>query len=558
MLLSLSIRDFVIVDRLELSFAEGFTVLTGETGAGKSLLIDALSLLLGGRFEAGMVRSNKDRADLQAEFDVSGLPEVQQWLADNQLEGDTTSQLILRRTLDKQGKSRAFINGTVCTLQQLKEVGEWLVDIHGQHAHQSLLRLDVQRQLVDAYGGYTDKVRQVSSLYQTWKQLEKNHHDAEANQSRQEEILAQLDWQISELKPVAVPPEAWLQLQQDHARLSHASTLESTANDGLELLQDANHAAIPLLSHYLDRIKDLVSVDPALAEPAELIESAVIQLQEASYSLRHYAGRQELDPDALQRLDQQLGDIYTLARKFRVSPDALYATLQTAQENRLKIAAQVDIAALAAEVARAKATYLQAARQLTEKRSKTAEDLSHVVTTTLAELAMANTRFEVHLLPLETPGSAGLEQIEYRISHHGAQAQSLAKIASGGELSRVSLAIQVAMSSIASVPTLIFDEVDVGIGGRVADIVGRLLRNLGQKHQVLSITHLPQVAAKGHTHWQVSKAFEDDAIVSRIHALCDNSRIEEIARMLGGATITETTRQHARELLLVDDAANPA
>ncbi|MCB6184513.1 DNA repair protein RecN [Leeia sp. TBRC 13508] len=549
MLLTLNIRDFVIVDRLELQFSKGFTVLTGETGAGKSLLIDALSLLLGGRFDSGMVRLGQERADLTAEFDIQQMPHVATWLTENQLEGEDTQLLVLRRTLDKQGRSRSFINGTVATVQQLKEIGEWLIDIHGQHAHQSLMRGDYQRQMLDAFGECTQLTEAVNQYYKVWKQSESALNEALANQSKQEEVLAQIEWRINELKPIAIPTEAYQELVLNHTRMSHASALEEVATQGSDLLQESSQAIIPQLTHYLNQLKDQVEIDPQLKEPSDLIEGALIQLQEAAYSLRHYAGRQELDPQVFKQLDEQLSDIHTMARKLKSTPEALYSVLEEALLARKKAAALADIAGLTAEVKQNRQLLDSKAKQLSEARKAAAKTLSDTVTRSLALLSMERTRFEVSLNPLNEPNAFGLEQIEYRISHHGAPGQSLAKVASGGELSRISLAIQVAMSAVASVPTLIFDEVDVGIGGKVADTVGGLLQALGKEYQVLSITHLPQVAAKGHHHWQVSKGLVDDRVTSRIHVLGESERIEEISRMLGGAEITETTRQHAKEML---------
>lgn len=549
MLTLLTIRDFVIVDQLELNFSSGFTVLTGETGAGKSLLIDALGLLLGGRADSTLVRQGCDKADLSAEFDLSQLPDVQTWLETQELAADAGEPLLLRRTLDKQGKSRAFINGISATAQQLRELGEQLIDIHGQHAHQSLLRTDTQRNLLDAYAGAENQASAVRSAWQQWQSAQQSLQDAEQQQAEREQALARLDWQIQELSPVALPPEAWQQLQQDHARLSHAASLLEGAQHGVALLMESEQAMLPPLHHLAGQVRELAKIDPALTEAADLLDSASIQLQEAAYSLRHYSNRTDLDPAELAVLDQQLASLYATARKLKLEPAELHAALQSAQQQRLKLLSQSDLEALREHVRSAEQHYHHQARLLSQQREQAAAQLSGIVSDTLAQLAMASSRFSIALLKLTTPGAHGAESVEYRISHHDAPAQSLARIASGGELSRVSLAIQVAMTTVAAVPTLIFDEVDVGIGGRVADIVGRLLRQLGERHQVLSITHLPQVAACGHHHWQVSKGLDSGVLRSRITVLDGQTRTEEIARMLGGAQITETTRQHAQELL---------
>ncbi|NLR75447.1 DNA repair protein RecN [Leeia aquatica] len=549
MLTLLTIRDFVIVDQLELTFSSGFTVLTGETGAGKSLLIDALGLLLGGRADSTLVRRGCDKADLSAEFDLSQLPEVQTWLASQELANEPGEPLLLRRTLDRQGKSRAFINGISATVQQLRELGEQLIDIHGQHAHQSLLRADTQRSLLDAYAGAEAQVQVVRTSWQQWQQALQTLQDADRQHAEREQTLARLDWQIQELSPVALPPDALQQLLQDHARLSHAASLLEGAQNGVSLLMESEQAMLPPLHHLAEHIRELAKIDPALMEAADLLDSATIQLQEAAYSLRHYGNRTDLDPAELAALDQQLANLYATARKLKLEPAELHAALHSAQQQRLKLLSLSDQDGLRQRVQEAERDYQQHAAQLRRMREQAAEQLGLAVSDTLAQLAMASSRFSVALQTLTTPGASGTESIEYRISHHDAPAQSLARIASGGELSRVSLAIQVAMTTVAAVPTLIFDEVDVGIGGRVADIVGRLLRQLGERHQVLSITHLPQVAACGHQHWQVSKGLESGVLRSRITVLDGQTRTEEIARMLGGAQITDTTRQHAQELL---------
>jgi len=544
----LTIRDFVIVDRLELEFSTGFGTLTGETGAGKSILIDALTLALGERADAGVIRSGCDKAEVAATFDVSALPEVRAWLLANDFDAD--SELLLRRVVDAGGRSRAYINGSSATAQQLREVGEWLVDIHGQHAHQSLLRSDAQRALLDAHAGLGTLVREVGSAFRVWREagqaLTAASEGAEALARERE----QLEWQVRELAALSFGEDEWAGLDVEHRRLAHAASLIDGAQFALGVLAEDEGACERQIDSVATRLTSLAEYDPALEEVAALVQSVQAELSEAVSTLRRYADRADLDPARLAEVERRMDAVMANARKYRVQPPELPALLAGWQRRLGELEVAADLAALQARAAAAQKEYLALAGQLSSGRQKAATEMGLAVSEVMRQLALSSGRFEVALLPIENGQAYGLEQVEFRVGGlAGNEAKPLAKVASGGELSRISLAIQVLTSRSASVPTLIFDEVDVGIGGGVAEIVGRLLHELGGERQVLCVTHLPQVAAQANWQWQVSKATRDGVTLSAIAPLDEGGRVQEIARMLGGVEITEITRQHARELL---------
>ena len=548
MLRRLYIRDFVIVDQLELDFAAGFGALTGETGAGKSILIDALSLALGERADAGVVRAGKEKAEVAAEFDLTSDSPLHQWLKDNDFEDE--GFCLLRRVIDAGGRSRAYINGAAATLGQLKEAADWLADIHGQHAHHSLLRADAQRQLVDAQGGHIALARDVSELYRAWQRLkearEHAERDAEAG-SKEKELL---EWQVQELQTLAFDVAQWQDDNQEHSRLSHAASLMEGADAAVEALDAGEMSATTAIDAVLGRLKDLQEVDPSLKESVDLIEGARIQLGEAAHELARYRQRLELDPERLGELEARIEAVTSLARKHRVAPEELPDLLEKLAVRLDDLRLTADPAALAEKEAAAHKAYLAKAGKLSEGRAKTAALLSQQVTAAMQELAMAGGKFEIALLPVEGGAGYGLENMEFRVAANAGQGlRSLAKVASGGELSRIGLAIQVIASQAGDVPTLIFDEVDVGIGGGVAEIVGKLLKQLGGSRQVLCVTHLPQVASQAHWQWSIAKETRDGQTFSKVSPLDETGRVEEIARMLGGVKITDTTRQHAREML---------
>lgn len=554
MLKFLAIRDFVIVSSLELDFSAGFTALTGETGAGKSILIDALSLSLGERGDATMVRNGCERAEIAAEFDVSAMPQMQTWLREQDLEGDE-GVCLLRRVLDAGGRSRGFINGRSATLQQLRDAGDQLLDIHGQHAHQSLVRPDAQRVLLDGYAGVAESAEKVAGLYREWQTLRRRRIGLSENAEAVTAERELLQFQRNEIDGLGFNPAEWQELQQDHARLSHAAGLLETAGFGLEILSEADASCLAQLNVLAARVRDGMQHDAGLGETLRLLESAQAELQEAVYALRHYQQRLDTDPQSLREQEQRIQSVMDAARKYRVAPEQLDEALQRIMTRLDELGGDADLAELERQEKAAQQSYRAAAQKLTAARKKAADKLSREITAAMQTLAMQGGSFAVMLLPLakddDNGGNAyGLETVEFQVAANpGVTPRSLAKVASGGELSRISLAIQVATAQVASVPTLIFDEVDSGIGGRVAEIVGQLLKKLGKSYQVLCVTHLPQVAAAADQQWQVSKVVENGVTLSRIAVLDGTQRVEEIARMLGGVKITETTRKHAAEML---------
>jgi DNA repair protein RecN (Recombination protein N) len=549
MLQRLFIRDFVIVDRLELEFAAGFGALTGETGAGKSILIDALSLALGERADASVVRSGGERAEVAAEFAVAADAPITTWLQQNDFDG-STGTCLLRRVVDGGGRSRAYINGAPATVAQMKEAAEFLADIHGQHAHQSLLRTDAQRNILDAHGGLSALVREVGERYREWQRLAEARRSAERDAVAGAREREMVEWQVQELRGLAFETTAWRQTEQEHRRLAHAASLMEGVAATLATLEEGDAAVLTIVEHGASRLRELAVIDNELRDAAELIDSALIQLQEVAHQVERYRERLDLDPGRLQSLEDRINAVITIARKQRVPPEELPQRLRELEQRLEELALYADPAALASREAAAHEAYRKIAVRLSGGRVKAADSMSAAVTEAMQQLAMVGGRFEIALEPLAEGASYGLETVEFRVSANTGQAlRPLAKVASGGELSRIGLAIQVIASRAGQAPTLIFDEVDVGIGGRVAEIVGRLLRQLGVERQVLCVTHLPQVAAQADWQWAIAKQADQGATVSRVAVLDRGGRIEEIARMLGGEQITETTRKHAREML---------
>ena len=549
MLQSLGIRDFVIVDQMDLEFKPGFTVLTGETGAGKSIMIDALALALGERADGLVVRAGAERAEIAAEFEIRKLASLSAWLRENELEGDS-GICMMRRVIDASGRSRGFINGHSATVQQLREAGEKLVEIHGQHAHQSLLKAESQRELLDAYGGLSGLASQVAEHYHQLQGLRKRRQEWETNAANIAAERDQLDWQARELKALNFSPEEWQTLQDDHSRLVHAATLLEAAGTALDALSENDAALVPQLNSLISRFRNLLEHDAGLREILDILEPAQIQLQEAVYSIRHYQEKLDLDPDRLREAEQRMEAIHSAARKHRLPPQEIPELLQRFEQRLQEIGGAAGVEELRQLEDAAHGAYLAQAKKLSAARNKAAKSLSQEVTAIMQNLAMVGGEFSVVLNALDEGSVHGLENIEFLVSaHKDMPLRPLAKVASGGELSRIGLGIQVVTSTIGTVPTMIFDEVDAGIGGRVAEIVGRLLKKLGKERQVLCITHLPQVAAAGDQQWQVNKTSVNGSILSRIEVMNDKARVEEIARMLGGVKITETTRKHAAEML---------
>ena len=547
MLLRLDIRDFVIVDRLELEFAAGFGALTGETGAGKSILVDARSLALGERADAGVVRAGAEKAEVSAEFDVSPDSPLANWLKANDFDAESC---LLRRVVDASGRSRAWLNGTAATLGQLREAADFLCDIHGQHAHHSLLRVDAQRALLDAHAGAQALVREVVERFADWRKLRAAREAAEqdvAATARERELL---DWQVKELAALGFEPQAWRETEQEQRRLGHAASLLEASDAALAALDDSDAGALSTLQHASGRLTELIEVDAALDEAARLFEGALIQLEESALALRRYRDHLDLDPGRLAELDARIDAVTQMARKHRVPPGELPGMLARLQTRFAELTLAADPAALAAREKEAEAAYHKVAKHLSKERQHAAAKLGEAVTHAMQELAMAGGCFEIKLATLAEAASSGLESVEFLVSANAGQLpRPLAKVASGGELSRIGLALQVIASQSHAAGTLIFDEVDVGIGGRVAEIVGRMLKQLGTDRQVLCVTHLPQVAACARWQWSVRKETQGATTLSRVALLDADGRVEEVARMLGGVKITATTRRHAREML---------
>jgi DNA repair protein RecN (Recombination protein N) len=558
MLHSLSIRDFIIVKQLDLEFNAGYTVLTGETGAGKSILIDALSLALGARGEGGICRAGCEKAEISAIFSIQDNLDAQQWMQAAELT-EESGELVLRRVMYADGRSRAFINGTTVTVAQLKELGELLLDIYSQNAHHSLLKPITQRNVLDQFAGLSELALQVAEQFKAWHKLNQQRLEAEKNASVYARELAELQETVQVLTDLALTAEDWAQLQQEHLRLSNAADLMSGGAACRDLLSEGEQSAQRLLAKVHYKLENLSEYDGALQEAMETLDSAMIQLVETDRFLNHYLQDAELDPAKLAALDEKIQNVHGLSRKYRVPPESLEALLQQSQTRMDELALYANDDALAKLEAQAWASYQASALQLSAGRQLAARELSEKISAQMQDLSLAGGQFEVALSP-QSAAASGLELVEFLVAGHaGVAPRPLNKVASGGELSRISLAIRVVTAHKENVPTMIFDEVDVGIGGGVAEVVGRLLKQLGvptasqtgQTHarQVLVITHLPQVAALASWHMQVSKSQQDGQTLSHISQLDHEARVEEIARMLGGLAITETTRQHAREML---------
>jgi len=553
MLQTLALRDFVIVDQIELDFAAGFTVLTGETGAGKSILLDALGLVLGERADSSQIREGSNRAEISALFRVDSQQSeyFNQWLDEQGFPVEDGGQsLLLKRTIDSSGRSRAFINGSVATLAQLREAGDQLVDIHGQHAHQLLLKGGAQRELLDRHAGLLPSAIEVAQAFKILSDSRRLLEQAENAGQDIERERERLEWQLEELTELSPQEGEWDNIQTEHARLANGAKIMSGCQETIDILSESESSVESALSKASSSMSALAQHDAALSEVSQSLESAQIQIDEAVHSLNRYLQKLDLDPDRLGQVEERMQALHTAARKYRTEANALPDLLLETSERLDALTASQNIEALREKVKQEASAYLKLAKQLSQKRSKAAVDLSKLVTEAMQDLSMAGGQLEIALVPLTEGSSDGLEQIEFLVAGHaGSTPRALAKVASGGELARISLAISVITSKASFTPTLIFDEVDAGIGGAVAETVGKLLRQLGESHQILCVTHLPQVAAQGNHHLKVSKSQSGEKTLSQVSPLTRVDRVEEVARMLGGATITDTTRRHARELL---------
>lgn len=550
MLTHIHVRNLAIVDEIDLDLAGGMTALTGETGAGKSILIDALGLVLGDRADSNAIRHGAERAEISASFDIRGNSTVSAWLAGHDMDLDDECQI--RRIIGRDGRSRGYINGQPAPVQLLRELGESLVDIHGQHEHQSLLRAPVQRELLDAFGGYHTLLAQVAELYAQWQTLRTRLDELIRSETDRAARLDLLSYQLNELDAVGLNAEEIASIDAEHARQANAGQLLETSQRTLEWLnREEGDSAISLLGRSLDELGDLSQLDSRLEEPVRLLGEAVALTRESADALRHYADRLEIDPARLQWLEQRIGVLHDLSRKHHCTTTELPAVTEQlrAELDAIEHAGQ-QREQLQSQLVLTGQSYHAAAKQLTGKRVTAARTFSEEITSAMQTLGMAGAIFEVSISPRTEPGPHGLDTVEYQVSaNKGQPPQPLARVASGGELSRISLSIQVIAADTGSIPTLIFDEVDSGIGGGVAEIVGRKLRALAAARQVLCVTHLPQVAALAHHQLQVSKLSGDDTTQTRIRPLDAEERIDELARMLGGINITRQTREHAREML---------
>ena len=554
MLLALSLSDFVIVDQLKLNFETGFTVLTGETGAGKSITLDAIGLLLGDKADYGQVRQGAKEARLSALFDISQLPQLQAQLHEQGFLNDGSAELAIRRIIDAKGKSRSFINNQAATLAQLKQIGSQLIDIHGQNAHHSLNHETAQRELLDAFANHQESVQAVKTAYHQWQQAKKALHDAQ-NQAETLEIERErLEWQYNELAQLHLRPNEWEQLSQSHDSLAHAAELLQAAQFTEDTI-DGDNGIQRQLYQCQKTLTQLSHIEPRFAESLQLLASIEAELSEVSANMRDVAAYVEINPNELAAQEARLSELVSMARKYRVEPEELLAKQTEIETALAALEAAADIAALEAAVQQSEQAYFNLAQPLSHRRQQTAERLSQETTAHMQELAMKGAHFHIELLPCP-PSAHGLEHIQYQVAaNKGSALRPLNKVASGGELARISLALQVVTSQYTHVPTLIFDEVDTGIGGGVAEIVGKALRALGKQHQVLAVTHLPQVAACGEHHWQVYKHSDGEQTISQINILNKQGRTEEIARMLGGEVLTDLTRRHAAELLTLSSAS---
>lgn len=540
----IALRDFVIVPSLDLDLASGFSVLTGETGAGKSILVDALQLALGARSDGGVVREGAQRCEIAAEFDRPD--SLREWLESQGYADD--DGLLLRRVIDTDGRSRAWINGSPATLTQLRQVADSLVDIHGQHAWQSLTRVDAVRDLLDGFAGID--TGPLVRTWTAWRQAQAALTAARERQASLRQDSERLAWQIGELDKLAPQVGEWEELNTRHGRLANAQALIDATQAALHALDEADENAAGLLSRAIAALQAQVHVEPAFAQPLEALQGALAQMQDAVHDLHQHQRHVELDPQALADLDQRLSQWLSLARRYRTPAEELPALLAQWRADLQRLDEAGDLEALESRERSARAAFDAAARGVSQQRQKAAPRLSKAVTETMQTLGMEGGRFEVALLPLDAPQAHGREQVEFHVAGHaGSTPRPVAKVASGGELSRIALAISVITSRLGQAPTLIFDEVDAGIGGAVAHTVGKLMRQLGRDRQVLAVTHLAQVAAAADRHLLVAKRVQEGRTQSLVQTIDGEVRVRELARMLGGNDRSDASLAHARELL---------
>ena len=553
MLVHLSVHNYAIVEHLDLELDRGMSVITGETGAGKSIMLDALGLTLGDRADSGVVRPGADKADILATFDLEDIPEAQVWLKERDLDND--GPCILRRVITAEGRSRSYINGSPCPQGDLKALGELLIDIHSQHEHQSLLKTDAHRRLLDEYAGATDLARQVQLAAQRWRQTRQELERLSNSGDEQRARHQLLSYQLEELESLSLGENELEQLEQEHKNLTNAESPLSICRQVVEQCSESDSGnVLNALTASLHRLGSVNNSPTALSEATDLLSSAQIQVEEAVGELNRFLDHFDADPARLQQLEERLDAIYTLARKHRIQPNEV-ATLQQKLLDEIETlnANDESVERLEQEVQAFARHYQEKARELSDLRHTSSTRLASAVEQEIHRLGMPGGRFQIELkaIPGSKPHPHGLEHVELLVSANpGQPLKALAKVASGGELSRISLAIQVITAQTSRVPTLVFDEVDVGIGGPTAEIVGQLLRRLGERGQVMTVTHLPQVAAQGHQHLFVHKVRDNDATRTAVSKLTKAERIEEVARMLGGIDLTKESLAHAKKMVI--------
>ncbi len=552
MLIQLQIRNFVIIDQLDLQFGAGMTVLTGETGAGKSILIDALGLILGDKAEASMIRDNQDKAELVATFNVASIPQIHQILDEQAIETDD-DEIIIRRIVSRDGRSRAFVNSSPVPVQLLRTIGENLIDIHGQHAHQSLMNRNAQRTLLDSYAAHEADLAAVNSACNEWNSAARRLAQTSSASSDHESSISLLKYQLQELDEINLEPGEYVRLEAEFTRFANASRLQQAGHNVLSSLNDNEQSADALLHNATRELKDIVKFDPSLNTVIELLDNAAIQLAEAVNELKSCAERFESDPEQQNKIEKRLDLLHDMARKHHVPVQQLAEHLQQLQNQLdLLVGNREAVNKLLQQQQQALVRYQQAAVKLSGSRMQAAKLMAQDVSAQLHGLGMPDGQFNIHITQTDTeiPQAGGTDLVEFLVSMNpGHPPQPLRKVASGGELSRISLAIQIISKDEKGIPTLIFDEVDAGIGGGTAEIVGKLLQGLARHNQVFCVTHLAQVAAQGHHHLQVSKQTAAGTTQVQVKPLRGEHRIDEIARMLGGIRISDKTRAHAKEML---------
>ena len=547
MLTRLTVKDYVLIDLVELDLDRGFTVLTGETGAGKSIVLGAISLILGGRSDTGNIRAGSNRADIVAEFDVSSLPHVVTFLEESDL---GVEDCVLRRVIDTSGRSRAWINGVPVNVKQLRDLGALLVDIHGQHEHYSLVDSSSHCQVLDRFGHLSDSVVHVEECWQYWRSVKAELSQCLAQADALEQKVEGFLETKNDLDALDFSPQEWPQTVDQHRKLSNLNELISAASESVQLLGDGDQNILSILADVRSKLDGVAEVDPQIGVMLKDLESLEIQLSEFNRDLRRYAESLDVDPSMVDLLDKRIADVQRCARKYGVSPDELFQLRASVELELEQLAVNTDAKELHQEEAVAQDRYLTAARKLSSDRTKVSAEMTQKVNVALMDLAMSGVRFDARVIPKSEPGLNGLEQVEFYVSTNpGAEAKPVGKVASGGELSRISLAIQSVIYQDSAVPTVIFDEVDSGVGGAVAEIVGRMLKAVGERAQVLCVTHLPQVAALADSHWRVSKVQSESVSSTLLLRLQPKECVDEVARMLAGEVISEQARAHARELI---------